>query len=72
MARPKPSRPRTKHTIELFSGDFDELNKLFPRMKATSAIRILVNNFIARHKLAVKPLDLDFDIKDLTDGTEPE
>jgi len=67
MPRPKSKRPLTVHNIRLFAGDYDELDRLFPRLKAGPAIRAIVSNFIQRHKLAVKPLELDISVEELSD-----
>lgn len=47
------------HNIRLRKGDYDELNKLFPKLKAGPAIRKIISNFIDRNKLVSQPLEID-------------
>lgn len=49
------------HNIRLRKGDYDEMNKLFPRLKAGPAIRKIISNFVDRNRLAAAPLELDFE-----------
>lgn len=42
--------PLQKHTLNLFEGDFEELQALFPDIGASAAIRQLVRNAILRAK----------------------
>jgi len=35
-----------KHTLNLYAGDFDELQNMFPEVGASVAIRTLVRNYI--------------------------
>jgi hypothetical protein len=58
----KAERPLEVKNIRLFAGDYAEMEKLFPRLKAGPAIRLIVSNFIERQKKAVAPLNLDLDL----------
>lgn len=46
--RKKEDRPLTKHTMNLFEGDFDRLRQLHGRLGAGKVIRELIQGHIRR------------------------
>lgn len=62
MAKDSEGRDITKHTLNLFTGDYDRLNDLFPQVKAAKVIRHLVRDLIKRTEGA-KP-DVQIELPD--------
>lgn len=64
MSNYKTDRGLQRHTLWLFSGDFDRLNDLYPDVSASEVIRLLVRKHVEAIDNATKePLPaVDFDI----------
>ncbi len=68
MPRPKSAIPLQEHKINLFKGDLQRLQDLFPAQGGSAAVRQLVRNFIKRVEASQAPLDLSLpqvDLKEL-------
>jgi hypothetical protein len=45
----RESRELSKHTLNLFAGQVDKLQELFPRLGAAKVIRTLVDDYLRSH-----------------------
>lgn len=61
MSKDSEGRDLQKHTLFLFAGEYDELNRLFPQVKAARVIRHLVHDLIERTKGQVPDVKVDLD-----------
>jgi len=66
MPRKPSDRPLAVKNIRLFDGDYEEMDKLFPKLKAGPAIRLLVRNFIERQKAVAAPLEIELNLEELS------
>lgn len=48
-----------KKTLNLGRGDFEAMGALFPTMGASTAIRILVHNYVQKVRQATAPVDIE-------------
>lgn len=60
MSKDAEGRDLQKHTLHLFSGDYERLNELFPRVKAAKVIRHLVRNLIKGVEGGKPDVEIDF------------
>lgn len=61
---PRNTEPLTKHTLNLFEGDYDTLRTYYPDVGAGVIIRHLVRKYIKRiQDGSEKPSDIDFRVE---------
>lgn len=65
----KAAKPLTKHTLNLFEGQVETLQRLHPRLGSAAVIRILIDNHIetteAAAASAVPAPEPQMDIKEI-------
>lgn len=61
MSKDDQGRDLQKHTLHLFSGDYETIQALFPRAKPAKVIRHLVRNLIERTKGGTPDVEVDVD-----------
>lgn len=65
----RSDQPLAVHKLRLVEGDFQSMGVLFPNLGPSTAIRVLVHNYVKRVKAATSPIDLDLpdptSVKDL-------
>ncbi len=67
MAGRKSEIPFEKKSISLGVGDFARMQKLFPQMGATVAIRTLIRNYIRQIEASAAPIDIDLNPEIITE-----
>ena len=58
MGRRRSEIPLHKKTLNFGVGDFEAMGGLFPGLGASTAIRILVHNYVKKVRDSLEPLDI--------------
>lgn len=61
MPKDSEGRDLQKHTLYLFTGDYDRLNSLFPQAKSAKIIRHLVRDLIKRTEGETPDVEVNLD-----------